>query len=609
MKSKHKSAKTRPSLNFLNYPLYIVVVLTLLVIPLSVRIIPVTYDMSVYSWFSDQTNFYDVFSLVKSRLVIVSGILSAIYLLAFFMTTSTWKWLIQDKVFIATELSVLFIVLSTLFSANPYASLNGYLERYESMWVFLSYILIFLGTYTFTWQKSHIKKIIWLFALCNLLLSVIGIFQYFGTDIVFSDFMKPLIVSSKMQGISFQTSKSFDYTAIYQTLYHSNYAGLFAAMSFPLFTTLFIRTQNTKERFFYLFLSLLIAFNLVGSISRGALIGGILSIPLIIFLNRKILFSNKRILITSVGVLFIAIIGLEVFTGGFMSTRFKQIMADTKFEPSLEQISVSKDLISIDYRENHMDIHILEHEGSTWNLSYELDGQFVAPSGNDSDGYLIFDMPSLKAFRIALLQYQSGESDLLVDIDNSNWIFGYQNGNLSYKNAYGKFDEIASPDTLGFSGNERLGSSRGYIWSRTLPLILASPIVGYGADSFPFVFPQNDYIGKFNAYNTTNMIVDKPHNLYLQIAFFFGIPALLLYFALFIILISRMVKSKPLADESSNDTDLLNGVSTGILAGIFAFSVSSIFTDSSVHVSPVFWTLFGLLMFLVSRKGESGIIK
>jgi len=41
---------------------------------------------------------------------------------------------------------------------------------------------------------------------------------------------------------------------------------------------------------------------------------------------------------------------------------------------------------------------------------------------------------------------------------------------------------------------------RGYIWSRSLPLLRNTILVGYGPDTFAMNFPQHDIAGKVKAY-------------------------------------------------------------------------------------------------------------
>jgi len=61
-----------------------------------------------------------------------------------------------------------------------------------------------------------------------------------------------------------------------------------------------------------------------------------------------------------------------------------------------------------------------------------------------------------------------------------------------------------------------LGSARGYIWSRTIPLLKEDMIIGSGPDTFALEFPQHEYDMKYQLYYTDRIIVDKSHNLFMQ---------------------------------------------------------------------------------------------
>ncbi|WDC83214.1 O-antigen ligase family protein [Caloramator sp. mosi_1] len=98
----------------------------------------------------------------------------------------------------------------------------------------------------------------------------------------------------------------------------------------------------------------------------------------------------------------------------------------------------------------------------------------------------------------------------------------------------GKTYNIDPVEKLNVKGKERLGSGRVYIWSRSIPLLKKTLFIGYGPDTYALYFPQHDYIGKFLFLNTPNILVDKPHNMYLQNAINIGIVGTLA-FILFII--------------------------------------------------------------------------
>lgn len=72
---------------------------------------------------------------------------------------------------------------------------------------------------------------------------------------------------------------------------------------------------------------------------------------------------------------------------------------------------------------------------------------------------------------------------------------------------------------------------RGYIWSRTIPILPDYLVLGAGPDCFLYEFPQDDILGKLYAYGTGSIVVDKPHNLYLQIFVNEGGIALLAFLA------------------------------------------------------------------------------
>jgi hypothetical protein len=85
-----------------------------------------------------------------------------------------------------------------------------------------------------------------------------------------------------------------------------------------------------------------------------------------------------------------------------------------------------------------------------------------------------------------------------------------------------------------FDGRERFASSRGYIWSRSVPMLKDTVLIGHGPDTYVLEFPQHDYVGKLNSFSSHRMIVDKPHNMYLQIGINTGLISLIGLLALYL---------------------------------------------------------------------------
>jgi hypothetical protein len=145
-------------------------------------------------------------------------------------------------------------------------------------------------------------------------------------------------------------------------------------------------------------------------------------------------------------------------------------------------------------------------------------------------------------------------------------------------------------ETFGFEGRETLGSGRGYIWSRSLPLLKRTLLTGYGPDTFAMVFPQQDLVGKFRVYGTTDMVVDKVHNSFLQTALNTGVLSALLLATLFL---WYLVTSAQIY-FGGHLPDAGHIVGLACFAGVAGYLGASLFNDSVVGVAPVFWALLGL---------------
>lgn len=117
-----------------------------------------------------------------------------------------------------------------------------------------------------------------------------------------------------------------------------------------------------------------------------------------------------------------------------------------------------------------------------------------------------------------------------------------------------------------------------------------SLVLGSGPDTFVYQFPQNDLIGKYYAYRAPNIIVDKPHNLYLQIALNDGVIALLAFLAIMIIYIVDSIKLYALKKDYNKSQTLGAVTYLGVIVYLFA----RIFNDSVVSVAPVFWIVLGV---------------
>jgi len=140
------------------------------------------------------------------------------------------------------------------------------------------------------------------------------------------------------------------------------------------------------------------------------------------------------------------------------------------------------------------------------------------------------------------------------------------------------------------------GSGRLYIWRRTLPLIAQHPIFGYGSDTFSYYFPQDDPY-KNSGLADPNIVVDKPHNMYLNLAFGSGVLSLLAFLILVFNHLTGLVK---LFKNRIDNHSLV--VSTSLFTGLLAYLIQGLFNESVVGSAPMFWILFGVSVSLLAQE-------
>lgn len=118
-------------------------------------------------------------------------------------------------------------------------------------------------------------------------------------------------------------------------------------------------------------------------------------------------------------------------------------------------------------------------------------------------------------------------------------------------------------------------------WKNTLSIIKRFPLVGSGPDNlvYPQLYNHHEPASNPNTF-------DRCYNYYLHLAGTLGIPALLLYLVLMVLVILR--GAKRCKDGS--------WVSAGIYGAVLVYLIMMLFGASSVTTTPFFWMLAGAAM-------------
>lgn len=178
-------------------------------------------------------------------------------------------------------------ILSVLFSNNKFISLYGFVEHKEGVLILFSYIYIFVISISNSYSNTQLKIVIGAIVLGAIIISLIGIPQYFGYDLFKTSFGGRLIYPSQYHDLAdSRVFESIKYS-IYTTFGNSNYVGSYMAMIFPISLGLYFFQSKPKNIALYGFLSLAFYMMWIGCKSRAGILGGIIAIIVFFFILQK----------------------------------------------------------------------------------------------------------------------------------------------------------------------------------------------------------------------------------------------------------------------------------------------------------------------------------
>lgn len=127
------------------------------------------------------------------------------------------------------------------------------------------------------------------------------------------------------------------------------------------------------------------------------------------------------------------------------------------------------------------------------------------------------------------------------------------------------------------------------IWSNTLPLLKDTWVVGKGPGAFALDYPNPPGAETY---------VDRPHNMYLQMAHQSGNVSALIFVLAMAWFLWRVLKVT--ADVRRSEESRLR--LAAIAAACVGYCLAGLATDSFVGVAPVFWVVWGAGFALLGDK-------
>ena len=513
----------------------------------------------------------------------------------------------------------ILVILSTIFSKYPQIALNGFVERKEGMWIILCYLLLMFATINLVETEKQIKAIIYTLGISGAVISVISIFQYYGMDIFSTAFAKDVMISKDIQAQIKEFKINFGYKYSYGVFYNPNYLGGYISFYAPLMLSFAIISKDIRERAIFSIFFALSIFALFGSKSEAGVLGtlGAIGVLLLVFAARytikdKPKEEHKKLLLTRFVPILLALIILPAALSYLpmnenpltnIRTQVVALLKPSELKgkdykeigpindikqngKNIIEVVVNKQSTFIEIK-NETELHILGNNKEVlWekNLS-EIEYNTIIKIDNQKSYDLYLNVNKTNEENVFVIKYNMSTYNTVIT-------FLTENKNLIIVDNHYKAIDIKKDyqvaDYIGFEGRGSLGSNRGYLWSRSLPIVFDNLLVGTGQDTFVTEFPQHDIFARQVETKgwEAETLVDKPHNIFLQIGIHSGLLSLFIILIGLLILIIKSVKSVILSEKL-----LLYNI---MPFSVLGFLLSSIFNDSILAITPIIYVVLGI---------------
>lgn len=601
--SKKTQQKEKKFLNG-NYAL-LPIIFVLCIVPFIMRLYVYDSGLEQFPWFPNRKEEIDIFLYYRSVAVVAAGVIMAGLLaycvykewkkskqknLAGFLSGTRFKgasWVVPLKIF------ALMALLSTLFSEYRSYGFSGIYEQFESIWVVLAYGIIAFYTYYFVKTKADMDVIQKALFVILAVLGFIGITQFTGHDFWETGLGKSFFVPSSMaaykDNLSFNFSGSGNHQ-VYLTFYNPNYVGVFAALILPVSIMLCVGNKGWQKKLAWGILSIVIFLCALGCGSRAFL----LSLAATAFIG-LILYIRKRAkhlpVILAGGVVLAGIVVAYMnYANVDMIQYVKSALTPVENKYAVSDFVIHEDNVELVYNGNSI---FMEYEvaadGAPYFAAKDAAGTEI-PFTTDENAVMYLNDERFSGVSVKFFGgYDEYTYVAEVYAAGHRYAFSIGNEGYTYMNYAYRPDQIVKADAALFTKYDTFVGNRGYLWSRSIPLLKDNIILGTGADTFPVVFPHNDYVAKINA-GYQDQLVTKPHSLYLQMGIQYGVVALLCY----LVMMAMYVVQSIVICWKADFRNLYSCCALGIFLGILGYGIMGISNDSCVALAPMAWLLLGV---------------
>lgn len=564
------------------------VVLWIIVVPLVVITKNFANPLIGYPWYNSLENLADLFLYYKSQLVTLTGVLMLVLLIWQISKMRRKDTLLNadTRLFIPILIYALLAVASSLFSEYGYFCTHGIPDQFETVWNLLAYVVALLYFYYIIMYHNSERPIFIMAFIGAALVSLICVLQYCGIDIY-------RIIYPESKGYIFSFAKH----VVYGPFYNINYVAYYVLLFAPLFFMLCILYKDLKVRIISGILVIALLISLVGAeSSTGEIaIAGVAAFT-VFFLLIKNVKTKKILWIPIAGMLVVGVAGFALALPKINA----YIQSTNTEKKDLENIFTNDDNVELDYKGQKLYIQMVEENGFLSFLLKDQNQADVAYEYNTNDEYYFFTITDERFSNItltpALIEEDVQAYGFIVQIDEKSWNFTNQlaeDGTYYYYSDEGKLAKLTaetpSADFAPLVNVSSFANGRGYLWNKTITLLKDYIILGSGADTFTLVYPNDDFVDKYNN-GYDNMVITKPHNLYLQIAVQTGVLSLICFIVFYM---WYFISSLRIYFKQRLDNPLaITGFS--IMLGTLGYMISGIANDSTITIAPLYWAMMGI---------------
>lgn len=534
-------------------------------------------------WYGESGYTVDVYAYFRMQIFIVLSIISIVYLIISVLSGSAKVY--KNKVYIPMLIYVVMVFISYMTSDYKHIAAVGFYERYESTFVLIGYMAITFYAMNMINDERAFKLIFYIFSACCAVLGIWGVLQTFEIDIY--SLPSWLYMNSEIsQMTNLKLSGAADSVRWFFT--NQNYSSFFMVFPICISGMLIIWSQKIQWKIAFTVLLALMFYSLFNAKSLGGMVGAAVSavVGLIVFNKKLIEWKTSVVLIIIAGIVSAAV-SLPSIMGEIGSvTPVASLFSKTAYADDAQQEGLK--YVDIDYVVTDGNNIIFNFAGTEVTIKTES-GRVLGVYGADgSEIGLNTDYMQISEGELE----DTGYKTVNVKTANATWSFADLDGELYFVTPTGKGAKLDKVESFGFENSQDFATYRGYIWSRTLPLIKDTILIGHGADTFALYFPQADYAGKYNigyfSY-ATDIVIDKPHNMYLGMAVNTGVISLIAALCIFAFYLidSFKIYSK---NEYSGFISLMGA---GVFVAVCGFLVAGLVNDSTVQVMPTFYALLG----------------